>query len=98
MPSVGPDSTVVANDNHVATTVDDEVVLLNNENGKYQGLVGVGPVIWDLLQDPTTPDDIVDHVADEFDVQRERCEADVHAFLDELVEEHLVDVERAPTQ
>ena len=93
MTAIEPDTTVVAAETHVSTTVDGETVLLNNETGTYQGLSGVGPRIWELVQEPTTVETVVETLSTEYDVDSKRCERDVCAFLQELAAEQLVEID-----
>lgn len=93
MSAIAPDTRVVTKSEHVTTEVDGELVVLNNEAGTYQGLHGIGPDIWAMLREPTTVREIVDTVATEYDVDRERCEQDVREFLETLVDEQLVEVD-----
>jgi len=93
MAAIEPETTVVAAETHVSTTVDGETVLLNNETGMYQGLNGVGPRIWELVQEPTTVETIVETLSAEYDVDSQRCERDVRAFLQELAAEQLVETD-----
>lgn len=93
MVTVAADATVVATDDCVATTVDDEVIVLNGETGRYQGLTGVGPDIWRLIQEPTEPDEIVSALVAEYDVDRARCARDVLDFLETLAAARLVEVD-----
>lgn len=96
MTAIETDTTVVARDEHVATTVDGETVLLNNETGTYQGLHGVGTRIWAEIQEPTTVEEVVETVATEYDVSLQRCERDVREFLGELAVEGLVEIDEFP--
>jgi hypothetical protein len=93
MTTVTLDTTLVASEEHTTTTVDDEVVILNTEQGLYQGLDGVGPRVWELLQEPKQARTIRDLLAVEYDVSPEECEADLLAFLAELAADGLIDVE-----
>lgn len=93
MAAIPMDTTVVAGDGHVTTRVEDELVLLNDETGTYQGLTGIGPRVWELVQEPTTVRAVVETVAGEYDVDRDRCERDIRAFLGELADEGLVEVD-----
>jgi hypothetical protein len=87
------DATVVATDSHVATDVDGETVLLNKETGLYQGLTGIGPHIWEAVQEPTTFEELVERVADEYDIGSAQCERDIREFLAELADEQLVEID-----
>ena len=96
MVAIDSGSTVVATDNCVTTTIDGEIVLLNNETGRYQGLSGVGPDIWDRIQEPTEPADIVSALVGEYDVDRDQAATDVEQFLEALAAEQLINVDTSP--
>lgn len=97
MVAIDSGSTVVATDNCVTTTIDGEIVLLNNETGRYQGLSGAGPDIWDRIQEPTVPTEIVSALVEEYDVDRDRAANDVDRFLETLAAEQLIKVDASPT-
>lgn len=97
MPALETDTTVVARDDHVATTLDGETVLLNNETGTYQGLRGVGPEVWAAIQEPTTVEAVVETIATNYDVDASRCERDVRDFLQELADHQLVEIDAETT-
>ena len=98
MAAIDTDTTVVAGTDHVSTTVDGETVLLNTNRGTYQGLSGVGPRVWELIQEPTAVEAVVDTIAAEYDVERERCARDVRSFLGDLVDERLAEIDGAATE
>ena len=89
MPSVDTDTRIVARDAPVASTVDDELVVLNEQTGEYQGLRGIGPDIWARIQEPTTVGTVVDELVAEYDVERRQCTGDVRDFVADLVEHDL---------
>ena len=97
MVAIDSGSTIVATDNCVTTTIDGEIVLLNNETGRYQGLSGAGPDIWDRIQEPTVPTEIVSALVEEYDVDRDRAANDVDRFLETLAAEQLIKVDASPT-
>lgn len=97
MPSIEPDSVVVARDDHVATTVDGEVILLNKETGTYQGLEGVGPEVWEAIQEPTSVESVAETIAAEYDVSPGRCERDVREFVEALAAEGLARIDEEGT-
>jgi len=70
----------------------DDTVLLDAERGVYYGLEGPARQIWEKLGEETTLDDICNSLIKEYDVEREQCENDTRAFLDELIENGLVKV------
>lgn len=77
--------TVEAAADVLATAFDDELVLLNLQDGVYCGLEGVGSRIWSLVQRPTPVADIRNALTEEFDIDPARCEEDRRVILGELV-------------
>ena len=72
------------NSSAVWTRLDGKVVLLDVEMARYYEANAVGGLIWELLEEPGTVDDIVERVVARFDVDPEQCRADVLKFLDVL--------------
>lgn len=98
MSRVEPDTLVVATDHPVTTTVEGEVILLNTETGIYQGLDGVAPHIWNLIQEPATIESVVEALVAEYDVDAQRCERDVIEFIETIAAENLVEIDVDPNQ
>ncbi len=71
--------------------VDGELVMLDPQTSKYFGLDAVGHRIWDLLEAPTTLDDVVGRLIGEYDVDADRCSTEVAALVDDLVDAGLVE-------
>jgi len=90
--SVRLQSSVSARNGVFATTVDDELVLFDPEQGSYFGSGIVGERIWSFLSEERTVSDVCDALMDEFDVERSVCEAEVISFLNALAERTLVKV------
>ena len=85
-----PDSRVVVSDQQVFTTLGSEAVILGMRDGVYYGLDAVGARAWALLATPRRVSDLVAELVEEFDVEPERCTADVLALLDDLLARDLV--------
>ena len=76
----------------VAAELADEFVVLDVNAGVYYSLENVGARIWSLIQEPRSVRDIRDHLVAEFDVDPQRCERDLQAFLQSLAEKGLLHV------
>ena len=61
-----------------------EKVMIDFETGKYFLIKGVGNDIWDMLQEEITPNQIIEKLLSEYDVEREECETSVMAFLEKM--------------
>ena len=70
--------------------VDGEVVVLSPSDLRYHALNEPSAAIWELLEQPSSGSELVDHLLAAFEVDREQCEADVAAHLRDLEELGLV--------
>ncbi|SEP21062.1 Coenzyme PQQ synthesis protein D (PqqD) [Halorientalis persicus] len=87
------DSTeVVAVDNCLSTTLDGESVILHTGAGKYYGFNEVGTDVWESLQQPTTVQDITNHLVEEYEVSYNRCSEDVKELLSTLLDKDLIQI------
>jgi hypothetical protein len=90
-------STIVASPENLATELGDEIVLLNMKRGAYHGLEGVGPRIWELIQQPRLVSEIHQTLVAEYDVAPEECERDLMEVLREMSERGLIEI-KPPTR
>jgi hypothetical protein len=89
------DSIVVASKDQMAADVAGETVILGLTSGRYYGLDAVGARVWQLLQAPTTVGDLRRAIVAEYDVEADRCEADLVALLQRLLDAGLAEVRTA---
>jgi len=85
-------SVVVQGEGLVSCDLEGDTALMSVESGKYYGLDPIGSRIWGLIEKPRAVADMCEILQEEFEVERERCEHDVLALLNELAEENLVKV------
>lgn len=84
------DTTVVAVEEQLSTSVDGEEVILHTESSTYFGLNAVGKFIWDELAEPHTVEELQEAIIAEFDVSPEQGRRDVDEFLGSLLEAELI--------
>lgn len=90
---VDKSSTVVVTENQTSTEVGGERVILDLDRGVYYGLNEVGARIWAMMESPTTVNNIIDTIVEEYgDVSRDQCRDDVFQLLGELEERKLIKV------
>jgi hypothetical protein len=75
----------------VARRVGDDMVILDLVEGRYLTLDPVGGRIWELLSEGRTLDELCARMLDEYDVARERLEADIVRLVGELSAQGLVE-------
>ena len=68
----------------VSARVEDEMIMMNVERGKYIGLTETGARIWDLLAEPRTVEDLCAELCQEYDITAGQCRAEVEAFVLEM--------------
>lgn len=68
----------------VSSKLEDEVVMLDIEQGKYFGLDPIGARIWELIETPNTIQAIISSLTAEYNVGKEQCENDVFEFLNQM--------------
>lgn len=89
-----PQTVVQRRDEMLANDLSDTAtVMLDIERGTYFGVQDVGKAIWDQLAEPTTVDDLCSHLMAEFEVDRDTCHEQVQAFLVDLLEHRLIEVQ-----
>ncbi|MBP7159191.1 MAG: PqqD family protein [Thermomonas sp.] len=75
----------------LATQVDGDIMMLVLSTGMYHSLSGVAARIWEVLETPSTLDEISARIAEEYGVSLEQCRMDTQAFLADLSRAGLVD-------
>jgi Coenzyme PQQ synthesis protein D (PqqD) len=88
-------SVVVATKDQVSCDLAGEAAILNIKSGVYYGLDPVGARIWSLVQEPREVLEIQNTIADEYDVEPERCALDLAELLEKLLAEGLIEVKRS---
>lgn len=88
------DSTLSQIEDIVSSDIDNEKVMMSIEKGEYFGLEPIGSRIWELLAEPIKVSAIIEALLPHFDVDRQTCEQDVLAFLEELHAAGILQVER----
>jgi hypothetical protein len=83
-------SRVQVNEDVLFQELQGEAVLLNLKSGIYFGLDAIGTRIWRLFSNHQALPAIVQVITDEYDVTRDRCEADLLTLVSELERQGLV--------
>jgi len=88
---IGPDTVVARGAEHVETRMAGQTVMMSIPRGKYFAIDGTGQRIWDCLAEPASIGQIIDRLVEEYEVGRDQCEAEVIAFVGELMESGLTE-------
>jgi len=98
MVTISDRSTVVVMKDQVSADLSGEAAILNLKTSVYFGLNTVGASIWKLIQEPRKVSEIRDAILKEYDVEPDRCETDLLALLQELLEKELIEVKNEAGQ
>ena len=71
--------------------IDGETLIINVETGYYFSLDGVGSLIWSMLAEGIDERDMIARIVSEYEVDESTARDDLHALVDVLAGEQLVD-------
>ena len=89
------DSIVAVSKDQMASDIAGETVILGLSAGRYYGLDAVGARVWQLIQSPIAVSDVTRTIVSEYEVDEERCEADVLQLLRQMAGAGLIEVRDA---
>ena len=75
----------------LSNSIDSETVLLNIQKSSYYGLDSIASRIWAIVAKPVQLEDLIQTLLEEYDVGRDACITDVLPFLQDLVDEGLIE-------
>ena len=84
MADISMDSVLTRAEGFSTAQVQNDLMMLNVEQGAYYSLDPIGAEIWKLLEQPASVQAIVDNLRRRYAVSPEQCQADVLAFLEEM--------------
>lgn len=90
--TIRADSVIQRTKNHLDTQLDDEVILMQIESGQIYGMAETAEVIWGQLSEPATFGQLIDHLVEQFDVDRGTCITEVSQFLFDLEKQKFVEI------
>lgn len=80
----------------IGKEIQSKSVLLNLDSGSYYTLNRAGTFIWSILDQKRGVNYIIDRIAKDFDVDKERAFLDVQAFIEALKNEGLIEISDGP--
>ena len=80
-------------DNFVETEVDEEIILMNLEDGHFFSLVSTSRRIWKLLDNIQTLHNLCGTLSAEFDVPLNQCQVDTAKLLEQLIDQKFLNVQ-----
>ncbi len=90
MIELSPDTVIIRKPAY-ASRVQDDLVLFDEESGKYFASSSVGADIWDLIETPRSVREISARLLESYDVAEDTCLAEVTRFASKLVDAGLAE-------
>jgi hypothetical protein len=87
---------VTPSDQILAQDIENEIVLLNTQTGRYFGLVSNGQRIWQLLTELGDTEMAIEALRLEYDVDEATLRQDVGDLVEKLLETGLITVSETP--
>ena len=76
----------------IQSKIGEEVVMLDMESGFYFGLNSVASIIWGMMENEISFEDLCDQLTEQFEVERAVCEADTQELLVQLLQKKIIRV------
>ena len=76
----------------ISGKLEDQIVMMDIEKGKYFSMNPVATRVWELLEEPSSAGELCDQLLNEFEVSREKCFDEVQELLDKLLELDLLEI------
>jgi hypothetical protein len=80
----------IRNKELITADLEEDLVMLDIDQGKYFSLNPIGKKIWELLETEASLDEICSKLLLEYDVSMEECTNDVKNHLEELAQLKLI--------
>ena len=77
-------TTMSRNEQILATDLGEEIVMMDLDSGEYYNLKDVAFRIWEIIENPTTLERIVETLRGEYNIDRDTCVREVNAFARDL--------------
>jgi len=91
MTEITLESIVKRNDSRVVCTeLDDELIMMDLENGNYIRLNKTGRVIWEQLENPIQVEKLVSYLMGQFEVSQKDCTKSIVEFLSTMLRDKML--------
>ena len=77
----------------ITNEIDDEVLMMSIEDGKYYGLNAVGSEIWKLIEEPKTLEEIIPALMEIFEIDEDSCRKESLEFIESMIKNNIILVE-----
>ena len=92
MQKLNLNSVVQRDSDVIAAEAGEDVVMVRIENGQYYGVSEIAREIWQAIDRPKKVSDLIGDLVANYNVDRTLCEKETLLFLNELLNERLLQV------
>ena len=92
-PEISLETPLKRAENILFSEIDQDKVMIDIERGAYFGMNPVAGGIWEMLEAPHTPRQIIEKLLAEYDIDAETCQTETLAVLQRMVRLKLVEID-----
>ncbi|MFD0829859.1 lasso peptide biosynthesis PqqD family chaperone [Neobacillus sp. M.A.Huq-85] len=89
------ESIIVQSPGNIISDMAGDTVMMSIENGKYYNLGKIGGDIWKYLEKAISINELILKLTNEFDVESCECQKEVIPFLEQLLNQKLIMIEKS---
>lgn len=78
----------------ISGKLEDQIVMMDIEKGKYFSMNPVATRVWELLEEPSSAGELCNKLLDEFEVSKEQCYDEVLELLGKMKELDLLEIKQ----
>lgn len=82
---------LIRNQSLFTTEIDNDLVMMDAEQGFYFSLNETGKTIWELLATPCSYNEIRDALMAKYQITESQCTSDIHPFIEEMIKHQLIE-------
>lgn len=91
MSSITPDTIISRRkEGLLISELGNEMVMMDIESGNYIGLNETGKVIWEMIEQPLTVDELVRQLVGRYDTSYDECSRDTIEYLNKMREQKIL--------
>jgi len=78
----------------ISSKLEDQLVMMDIDKGKYFSMNPVATRVWELLEEPSSVNELCDELLNEFEVSKEQCFDEVLELLGKMKELDLLEIQK----
>lgn len=82
---------LIRNQQLFSTEIDNDLVMMDVDQGYYFGLNETAKMIWELLETPTVYQDVVSALVTRYKVEETECVSDIDTFIQDMLKYRLIE-------